>query len=231
MKIVPRVIEKKKGVSFGKDLKDGFSYAFGFAPIRFIILLLAVISLTGLPYSVLMPVYAKEILRGDSHTFGFLMGATGFGAMMGAIYLASRRTVPGLERLIPMAAALFGIGLIAVSVSRSFIVSLLLMVITGIGMMMGLASSNTILQTIVDDDKRGRVMSIYTMAFMGTAPFGSFIAGSLASMTSVPFTLALGGASFIMGAVAFAYNLPRLDVKIKSAYERIGMIKRSGTPE
>lgn len=231
MKIVPRIIEKKKGVSFGKDLKDGFSYTFGFAPIRFIILLLAVISLTGLPYSVLMPVYAKEILQGDSHTFGFLMGATGFGAMMGAIYLASRRTVPGLERLIPMAAALFGIGLIAVSVSRNFILSLLLMVITGIGMMLGLASSNTILQTIVDDDKRGRVMSIYTMAFMGTAPFGSFIAGSLASMTSVPFTLALGGASCIMGAVVFAYNLPHLDVKIKSAYERIGMIKRSGPPE
>lgn len=231
MKIVPRVIEKKTGVSFGKDLKDGFSYTFGFAPIRFIILLLAVISLTGLPYSVLMPVYAKEILQGDSHTFGFLMGATGFGAMMGAIYLASRRTVPGLERLIPMAAALFGIGLIAVSVSRNFILSLLLMVITGIGMMMGLASSNTILQTIVDDDKRGRVMSIYTMAFMGTAPFGSFIAGSLASVTSVPFTLALGGASCIMGALVFAYNLPRLDVKIKSAYERTGLIKRSATLE
>lgn len=227
MKIVPRVIVKRPGVSFVKDLREGFSYTFGFAPIRSIILLLAVISLTGLPYSVLMPAYVREILHGDSHAFGFLMGATGLGAMTGAIYLASRRTVPGLERLIPVAAALFGIGLIAVSVSRSFILSLLLMVITGIGMMMGLAGSNTILQTIVDDDKRGRVMSIYTMAFMGTAPFGSFIAGSIASITGVPFTLALGGASCIVGAIVFGSYLPKLDVKMKAAYERIGRIQES----
>jgi len=105
------------------------------------------------------------------------------------------------------------------------------MVITGIGMMLGLASSNTILQTIVDDDKRGRVMSIYTMAFMGTAPFGSFVAGSIATVTNVPFTLALGGASCIVGALVFAFHLPRLNVKIKAAYEKIGIIKRSVSSE
>ncbi len=225
MKIIPRKIEKTDGASFGKELKEGFSYAFGFTPIKFIILLLALISLAGLPYAVLMPVYAREILHGDSHTFGFLMGATGFGAMSGAIYLASRRSVPGLEHLIPIAAALFGVSLIAISVSRIFIISMLLMVITGIGMMMGLASSNTILQTIVDDNKRGRVMSIYTMAFMGTAPFGSLIAGGLASMTSVPVTLALGGTSCIIGALIFTFNLPRLNPKINAAYEKIGIIK------
>jgi MFS family permease len=227
MKIIPKKIEKKPGLSFGKELREGFSYAFGFIPIKFIILLLTLISLTGLPYAVLMPAYSKEILHGDSHTFGFLMGATGLGAMSGAIYLASRRSVPGLERLIPMAAALFGAGLISVSVSRIFVVSLLLMVITGMGMMIVLASSNTILQTITDDDKRGRVMSIYTMAFMGTAPFGSLIAGSLASLTSVPFTLILGGSSCIVGAIIYAYNLPNLDLKIRAAYERTGIIKGS----
>jgi len=231
MKIIPRKIEKRAEVSFAKEFKEGFSYTFGFTPIKFIILLLALVSLAGLPFTVLMPVYAKEILHGDSHTFGFLMSAVGFGAMMGAIYLASRRSVPGLEHLIPVAVALFGVGLIAVSISRIFIVSLLLMMITGIWMMMELASSNTILQTIVDDNKRGRVMSFHTMAFMGTAPFGSLIAGSLASLTSVPVTLAIGGASCIVGALIFAYNLPHFDSKIREAYEKIGIIKKSGIRE
>jgi len=227
MKINPRKIISRSA-SFGKDLREGFRYTFGFPPIKFIILLLTLISLTGLPYSVLMPVYAKEILQGGSHTFGFLMGATGLGAMSGAIYLASRRTVKGLERIIPLAAAVFGTGLIAVSVSRVFSVSLVIMVITGSGMMLGLASSNTILQTIVDDDKRGRVMSIYTMAFMGTTPFGSLLAGSLASVLGVPVTLAIGGSVCILGALVFTLNLPRLHPKISAAYEKTGVVDKSG---
>ena len=226
MKISPRKI-LSSSASFGKDLREGFRYTFGFPPIKFIILLLALVSLTGLPYSVLMPVYAKEVLQGGPHTFGFLMGATGLGAMTGAIYLASRRTIQGLERVIPLAAAVFGIGLIAVSVSRIFPVSLAIMVITGIGMMLGLASSNTILQTIVDDDKRGRVMSIYTMAFMGTTPFGSLFAGTLASILGVPVTLAIGGSVCILGAIVFALNLPRLHPIISAAYEKTGVIHKS----
>ena len=229
MKIIPRKI-KKRETSISKDLKEGFRYAFGFTPIKYIILLLALISLAGLPYGVLMPAYAKEILHGDSHTFGFLMGATGLGAMTGAMYLASRRSVPGLERLIPMAAALFGMGLISVSLSRLFIVSLVLMIFTGMGMMIVLAASNTILQTIVDDDKRGRVMSIYTMAFMGAAPFGSLTAGGLASLLSVPVTLAIGGTACILGALVYGLHLSQLEIKIRVAYEKTGNSYKS-TPD
>jgi len=227
MKIVPRKINTKNR-GFKKDIKEGFSYAFGFAPIKFIVLLIALISLTGLPYSVLMPAYSKEILHGGSHTFGFLMGASGLGAMMGALYLASRKSVLGLERLIPIGAGIFGIALIAVGLSWNFYLSVILMIITGFGMMLGLASSNTILQTIVDDDKRGRVMSIYTMAFMGTAPFGSFFAGGMATLSGVPVTLIIGGISCILGAMVFIYKLPQLNKMIRPTYEKMGIILKSG---
>ena len=138
-----------------KEFKEGFSYTFGFAPLRYIILLLALVSLMGMPYTVLMPVFAKEILHGGSHTFGFLMGATGLGALTGALYLASRRHIAGLEKIIPIAAGIFGTGLILFSFSRFFILSLILMVITGLGFMLQGASSNTMLQTIVDDNHAG----------------------------------------------------------------------------
>ena len=223
MKIIPRKFNNEKA-DFKKELKDGFSYTFGFAPIKYIILLIALISLAGLPYAVLMPVYAKDILHGGSHTFGFLMGASGFGAMTGAIYLASRKHVLGLERLIPAAAAIFGIALIAISISRNFYLSVILMVIAGFGMMLGLASCNTILQTIVDDDKRGRVMSIYTMAFMGAAPFGSLIAGGLATLSGVPLTLTLGGITCIFGALIFAEKLPHIFKMIRPSYVKLGII-------
>ena len=156
-----------------KDLREGLRYTFGFPPIKHLIYLLGTVSLMGMSYSVLMPVFAKEILHGGSHTYGFLMGAAGFGALLGALFLASRKTVLMLGRIVPAAAMLFGSGLIILSLSRSFALSLVLMVFIGLGMMMQAASSNTILQTITDDDKRGRVMSFYTMAVMGTAPFGS----------------------------------------------------------
>ncbi len=207
-----------------KGLKEGFSYTFGFAPIKAIILLLALISLMGMPYAVLMPVFAKEILHGGSHTFGFLMGASGFGALTGALYLAYRKSVLGLGRIIALAAGTFGLGLIAFSLSRFIWLSLLLMVITGLGMMLQMASSNTILQTIVDDDKRGRVMSFYTMAFMGTAPFGSFLAGALASSLGAPNTLIIGGAACIVGAFLFARKLPELRKVVRPIYVKLGII-------
>jgi len=225
MKIAPRIMSKKI-TGFKKELKEGFSYAFGFAPIKYIILLLALISLTGLPYAVLMPVYAKEILHGGSHTFGFLMGASGLGALTGAIYLASRQNVVGLERLIPKAAGIFGMGLISISISHNFYLSMVLLVIAGFGMMLGLASCNTILQTIVDDDKRGRVMSIYTMAFMGAAPFGALIAGGLATLWGVPVTLTMGGISCILGAIIFASKLPNLYKLIRPIYLKLGVISK-----
>ena len=223
MKITPRKIDRQKKRVI-REMKEGFIYTFGFSPIRYTILLLALISLVGMPYAVLMPVFAKEVLHGGSHTFGFLMGASGLGALLGALYLASRKSILGLEKLIPMAAATFGLGLIAFSMSRYFLLSLGLMVFVGLGMMLQMASSNTILQTIVDDDKRGRVMSFYTMAFMGTAPFGSFMAGGLASTFGAPNTLLIGGIACIIGAVIFAGKIPRLKEAIRPIYVKLGFI-------
>jgi MFS family permease len=192
------------------EFKEGFVYTFGSLPIRYTILLLALVSLMGMPYTVLMPVFAKEILHGGSHTFGFLMGASGLGALTGAFYLASRKSVKGLDKLIPLAACVFGCGLILFSFSRIFIVAFMLMVIVGMGMMLQMASSNTMLQTVVDDEKRGRVMSFYTMAFMGTAPFGSLMAGSLAKIIGVPYTMLIGGLSCIVGAFIYSRKLPQI---------------------
>ncbi len=153
-----------------------------FKPIRAILLLIGIISLAGMPYQVLMPVFAKDMLHGDANTLGFLLGAVGIGALFGAFYLASRKTVLGLDKWIPIAASVFGIGLMLFSFSQnSNSFHLILMLFAGFGMMMHMASSNTLLQTIVDDDKRGRIMSLYVMSFMGTAPFGSLLSGSIAT--------------------------------------------------
>jgi len=217
------VVEAKRR-SIIKDLKDGFSYVFRFPPLRYIVLLLALVSLMGMPYTVLMPIFASKILHGGSHTFGFLMGATGVGASMGAFYLASRRSVIGFVRIIPISAGVFGVGLIAFALSRTFVLSIFMMLVTGLGMILNLASSNTILQTISDDDKRGRVMGFYTMAFMGTAPFGSLLAGTLGSKIGAPNTLILSGASCILGGIIFAAKIKRLRELIRPIYTRLGII-------
>lgn len=211
------------------ELKAGFSYTFSNIPIKSIILLLGVVSITGMPYVVLMPAFAKEILHGGAYTFGFLMGASGFGALTGAIYLASRKSVVGLGRIIPVSAGVFGLGLIAFSLSRSFELSLVLMFVIGLGMIVQMASSNIIIQTIVDDDKRGRVMSIYTMAFMGSAPFGSFLAGSMASILGAPNTIMIGGIACIAGALVFAGKLSELRKLIRPIYIRLGIVSEIAT--
>ena len=168
----------------------------------------------GMPYTVLMPVFAKEIIHGGAHTFGFLMGASGMGALTGAFYLASRRSERGLEKIIPLSAGVFGIGLIMFSYSHFFALSLVLMVVTGLGMMLQMASSNTMLQSIVDDSIRGRVMSFFTMAIMGTAPFGSLLAGSSAKLMGAPNTVLIGGISCVLGALIFAFKLPEISKAI-----------------
>jgi MFS family permease len=193
-----------------QGLKEGFSYAFGFTPIRDIILLLALVSLMGMPYVVLMPIFASKILHGGPQTLGFLMAATGIGAVIGAVYLASRKTAHGLGKIIVIASIIFGVGLVAFSLSKSLWLSVMILVIIGFGMMVQMASSNTVLQTIVDDDKRGRVMSFYAMSFMGTAPLGSLLAGTLADKIGAPNTLLLSGLACILGAILFARRLPTL---------------------
>jgi len=223
MKLKPR-INKRQNARVITELKEGFSYVFGFAPLKYIILLIALLSMMGMPYTILMPVFAKEILNGGSHTFGFLIGASGLGALIGAIYLAYRKTVLGLLRLIPLTAGIFGLGLVAFSFSRLFWLSLPIMLFTGAGMMLQLAASNTIIQTIVDDDKRGRVMSIYTMAFMGLAPFGSLAAGSLANLIGAPYTILSGGVFIIIGAIVFARKRKLLRGMIRPIYVKLGII-------
>ena len=215
---------KEKGTRILKELKDGWVYTFGFQPIKHLIIMLGISSLMGMSYSVLMPVFAKEILHGGSHTFGFLMGAAGFGALSGALYLASRKTVIKLGSIVPASALLFGTGLIILSFSRVFSLSLVLMVFIGLGMMMQAAASNIIIQTITDDDKRGRVMGFYSMAIMGTAPFGSLIAGWLAKVIGTPWTIFTGGAATILGALFFLRKLPELKNKVRPVYIKMGII-------
>jgi MFS family permease len=212
--------EKRMWHSF----KEGVGYVSGFTPIRDVILLLALVSLVGMPYTVLMPVFAKEVLGGGSHTFGFLMGASGLGAMAGTIYLASRKNVLGLEKIITLSAAGFGLGLIAFSFSRSFILSIIFLMAAGSGMILEMASSNTITQTIVEDGMRGRVMSFYTMAFMGTAPFGSLLAGAMASRFGAPHTLAFGGVVCVIGAFVFSGRLAEFRKIAHPIYIKLGII-------
>ncbi len=221
--------EKKKEAQMISELKEGFNYIFGFAPIKNIILLLALVSFMGASYQVLMPVLVKGVLHGESNTYGFLMAASGAGALLGAFYLASRETVLKLGRLIPAAAALLSASLMALSFSKSFIISEFLMFFTGLGMLTHTAASNTILQTITDDNKRGRVMSFYTMALMGTAPFGSLLAGWMAKMIGTPWTLFIGGAACMAGALFFYRKLPELRSIVHPVYVRMGIIPEVAT--
>ena len=223
MKLPPQKLKKPDSHVFS-DLKDGFSYAFGSLPIRTVILLIALISLTGTSFQVLMPVFAKEILHGGPHTLGFLMGAVGIGAVAGAFFLASRRKIHGLEKVIPIAATVFSLGLISLSRSRFLPVSLVIMVVTGFGMMLHMVSSNTLIQTVVEEDKRGRVMSLYTMAFMGITPFGSLLSGSLASAIGVQNSVLIGGFSCMLGALVFARQIPRLRKAIHPIFVKKGIL-------
>jgi len=225
MRLAPRPQCRKQRRHVYQELREGFVYAFGFAPIRSILLLLALVSLTGMPYSVLVPVFAKQVLQGGAHTFGFLMTAAGGGALAGTVYLASRKSVLGLGRLIVLSAVLFAAGIAGFGVSTSLPLSLLSLVIAGFGAMTLVASSNTILQTILEEDKRGRVMSFFTMAFMGMAPFGSFGAGSMAGIIGLRDTLLLGAACCLVGAVMFARQLPHIREMVRPIYVRMGIIR------
>jgi MFS family permease len=171
-----------------------------------------------------MPIFAGAVLHGGPHTFGFLMGASGVGALVSAAALASRRSVLGLGKVIPISAVIFGAGLVAFSFSRTLWLSLLLILVAGAGMMQQMAASNTILQTIVDDDKRGRVMSFYSMAFLGMTPFGSLLEGALASRIGAPHTLMLGGLVCIAGAGWFTFQLPAIRSGIRPVYVRLGIL-------
>jgi predicted MFS family arabinose efflux permease len=204
-------------------IKDGLAYAFGFVPIRSILTYTAMTSLVAMPY-VLMPVFAKSILHGDSRTLGFLMGSVGLGAFIGAIYLARRKSVQGLEKVVVVAAGVFAAGTIGFSFSRNLWLSLCLVALPGFGIMVQMASINTILQTIVDDDKRGRVMSLHVTAFIGIAPLGNLLAGITAEHLGAPHTLLLSGLLSIAVIAFFARKLPHIRRLIHPIYVRKGII-------
>ena len=213
---------ERKGVF--RELHDGIRYALGFVPIRAVLLLLALLSLAGMPYTVLLPAIVVKVLHGGPHTLGFMTGAAGLGALVGALYLMSRRTVVGLGRLIPAAAGLFGASLVLLSFSHALLPSLGLMFVAGIGFMVHMAASNTIIQTIVREEMRGRVMAFYAMAFMGMAPFGSLMAGVVAARIGAPETILAGGVICMLGAALFWRKLPALRKVIRPIYVEKGIL-------
>ncbi len=217
-------VVKRAAASTLSELKAGWTYVSQFKAIRTILLLFAVVSLMGMPFVVLMPVFAKTVLHGGPHTLGFLMAAMGLGALVSALSLAARRNVRGLVKMIPIAAAVFGLGLIGLGLSHSFWLSMVMVFFAGMGMMQGMAGSNTVIQTIVTDDKRGRVMSYYTMAFMGMAPFGSLLAGTMASAVGAPLSVIMTGAVVIVGAAWFTTRLPGLRREIRPIYREMGIL-------
>ncbi len=215
---------RRKADSTLAELQAGWTYVSRFVPVRTILLLFAVVSLMGMPFVVLMPIFAVRVLHGGPHTLGFLMGAMGVGALISALSLAARKSVRGLLRMIPLAAVVFGLALIGFGLSHWYWLSMLMVMVAGMGMMQGMAGSNTIIQTIVSEDKRGRVMSFYTMAFVGMAPFGSLLAGTLAHAIGAPLTVIINGAVVVLGAGWFTTQMPAVRRTLRPIYEQMGII-------
>jgi MFS family permease len=200
-----------------RDLKEGITYSFGSPPIRSILILLAVLSLFGLPYLGLMPVLASEVLGPNTpfianheQIFGYLLSGVGTGAIIGAVFIGSRRNAQGLWKIIPIASVIFGAAIAASSFSRNFYLTVGLMVLTGMGQMVQFASANTLVQNIIPDEKRGRVMSLYTIFTLGTVPFGRLIMGAVAESIGTPMTLLIGGGISVLAALVFATRIGTL---------------------
>jgi MFS family permease len=225
--IAMRVAKKPprdKSTRVVEELRAGFLYVTRSVPMRSALLLLALVATMGMPYTVLMPAIASGVLHGGAHTLGFLMTASGLGALAGALYLASRNSVLGLGRAMVVATIAFGVGLVAFSLSNVTWLSLLLLPIVGGGMMVETASTNTILQTIVEERMRGRVMSFYTMAFLGTAPLGSLLAGVAADRIGAPRTIFLGGLACVAAGIWFAVRLPMIRTFLRPIYVQKGIL-------
>lgn len=227
---VPALANRSQGTTMLVQMREGWDFVAGFRPIRTVLLLFAILSLMGWPYAVLLPIFAGQVLHGGPHTLGWLTGASGVGALGAALALAARKSVVGLTRQIQVAAALFGASLILFGMSHVLWISLLLMLGVGWSMMTGLAASNTIVQTLAPEDKRARVMSYYTMAFVGMAPFGSLLAGGLAQRMGAPHTVMLTGACCILGAAWYSTELPKIRLVMRPIYERMGLLRGADEP-
>jgi MFS family permease len=218
---------EKSATRWTEQLAAGFRYAYGFLPTRSALLLVAALSFSVQPYQSLAPYFARDVFHAGSETLGYLIGAGGFGALSGMWHLASRPSVRGLLSQMPFAAGAAGVALIVFSFSSSLWVALPMLFFVGMGAMIAAASTNTVLQTIVEDRMRARVVSIYMMSFMGMAPVGALVAGLLAESIGPPATLALGGAMALCAAFAYWMSLAKIRVAIRPVYEKLGIVPRS----
>ncbi len=207
-----------------RNIARGFAYAFRFVPIRDLLTLLAAFSLVGIPYVVLLPVFATDILGGGAGTLGLLTSSAGFGAVLGALSMASRDTVVGLGRVIVRASALFGAALLAFAFSEVLWLSCSLLMAIGYAVMVVTAAINTMLQTLVDENMRGRVMSLYTMAFIGMSPLGSLAGGAIATRFGAPLAVSLSGLGCLALAIWFSRRLAPLREIVYPVYERMGIL-------
>lgn len=210
IKLLP--IYETNGTNVFQEFHEGLKYVSNSFPMRNIIIYLATASLVGMSYIVLMPIFAKEILLGNAQTLGFLLSTAGVGALFGALYLAGKKTILGLEKWICIASLILGLGLVGLAFVNKFLIALILLFFIGFGMVVVIASCNTLVQDIVDDDKRGRVMSLYTMAFMGTTPIGSLFGGVIAHKIGVPHTFLLAGLIMIIAAFVFSTKLKYFNI-------------------
>ncbi len=221
MKITPRERDRRELDLLG-EMKEGVLYALRFTPIRDILLLIALISLVGMSFPVVLPVFAVKILGGGSGAYGALVAFSGLGATAGTIFLALRKNVHGLDSVITAGMFIFGLSLVAFSFSKSFYLSLGLIAVVGFGMIINIASCNTIIQTVVDEDKRGRILSLYIMSFMGTAPLGSLLAGSLSKWFGAPAAALTGGIIAVAGGLFFASRLGSIRRLVGPVYREKG---------
>jgi MFS family permease len=223
MRIKPLDI-RRQPTSMLEQVREGWDYIRTSQPIRTILLLFSLLSLMGYSYSVLLPLFAAQVLHGGAATLGWLTGASGVGALASALSLAVRKSVVGLTRMLQIAAAMLGAALILFGLSHTLWLSLALMIIVGFGMIQGASVSNTIIQSLVPEDKRARAMSFYTMAFFGAAPFGSLLAGALAHRIGAPHTVILTGAFCVAGSLWFMLELPKIDAAIQPVYKEMGFL-------
>ena len=215
---------KESGAPLLRDFREGVDYAWSLVPVRLLLPIVALVSFMATPYQALMPIFASEVFQGDAKMLGFLIGAAGFGGVAALIYLAARQDVRGLSRHIVAGAAVIGMSLMVFAESKILWLSLIAITVTGFGTILNAVAVSMILQTIVADEKRGRVMSFFTVAFLGVAPLGSLAAGSLAQAIGAGHTLLIGGVCCVAGAVALWRQLPRLRANIREIYVRIGVI-------
>ena len=215
---------RRSTLSMLEQVREGWDYVRTFRPIRIILLLFSLLCLMGYPFAVLLPVFAVQVLHGGAATLGWLTGASGIGALVSALSLALRKSIVGLTRMLQIAAAMLGGALVLFGLSRTLWVSLVLMAFVGFGLMQSAAVSNTIVQSLVPEDKRARVMSYYTMAFFGAAPFGSLLAGVLAHRMGAPNTLIITGAFCLLGSLWFTLELPKIRAVMRPIYREMGLL-------